>query len=99
MIVRIVKLHFKEEELDNFKAYFDKISPQIRNFEGCQHLELLQQADMPEMIYTYSYWDNEEALEKYRYSELFKTFWTVAKSKFAGKPEAWSLNKIAVVEG
>ncbi|MCO5234073.1 MAG: antibiotic biosynthesis monooxygenase [Chitinophagales bacterium] len=99
MIIRIVKLHFKAEELEDFKSYFESIAPQIRKFEGCHHLELLQQVDMPEMIYTYSYWEDEDALERYRYSELFKTFWAVAKSKFAGKPEAWSLNKIAVVEG
>lgn len=98
MIVRIVKLHFREEEVEAFKAYFDGICHQIRNFEGCQKLELLQQVDNPQIFFTYSYWENEAALEKYRHSELFKTFWGVAKAKFAGKPEAWSHHKIAAVE-
>lgn len=95
MIVRIVKLHFKEEEVTAFKNYFDSIAHQIRNFEGCQKLQLLQQVDCPAVFFTYSYWDSEEALENYRHSDLFKTFWSVAKSKFAHKAEAWSHHKVA----
>ncbi len=98
MIIRIVKLQFKEEELEAFKTYFDGICDQIRNFEGCQKLEMLEQVDQPNVIFTYSYWESEDALENYRVSELFQTFWGVAKAKFSGKPEAWSLNKIAEVE-
>ncbi len=95
MIIRIVKLQFKLEEAESFKSFFEKVSPEIRNFDGCLKLELLQQTDHPEIFFTYSYWENEEALERYRHSELFKGFWAVAKSKFGGKPEAWSLDKIA----
>jgi len=97
MIVRIVKLRFREEEVEAFKAYFDGISHQIRHFEGCQHLELLQQVDDPRTFFTYSYWVDEQALENYRVSDLFKTFWTVAKSKFSDKPAAWSHRKVADV--
>ncbi|HUH75487.1 MAG TPA: antibiotic biosynthesis monooxygenase family protein [Chitinophagales bacterium] len=97
MIIRIVKLQFKEEEVEAFMAYFESICHQIRNFEGCQKLELLQQANQPNVIFTYSYWESEDALENYRVSELFQTFWGVAKAKFSGRPEAWSLNKITEV--
>ena len=97
MIIRIVKLQFKEEELESFLTYFDGICHQIRNFEGCQKLEMLQQTNQPNVIFTYSNWDSEDALENYRVSELFQTFWAVAKAKFSGKPEAWSLNKITEV--
>ena len=97
MIIRIVKLQFKEEELASFQAYFESICDQIRNFEGCEKLELLQQTNQPNVIFTYSYWESEEALENYRVSDLFQTFWRVAKAKFSGKPEAWSLNKITEV--
>ncbi|HZH68216.1 MAG TPA: antibiotic biosynthesis monooxygenase family protein, partial [Chitinophagales bacterium] len=86
---------FRTEEIGPFKELFEEISPQIRNFEGCSKLELLQQVDQPEVFLTYSYWDSEEALNNYRYSELFKGFWKIAKSKFEAKPEAWSHHKIA----
>ena len=95
MIVRIVKLQFKAEEVQSFKDFFEEISPQIRNFQGCNKLELLQQVDQPEVFFTYSYWDAEEDLENYRHSDLFKGFWKIAKAKFSGKPEAWSHHKIA----
>ena len=58
---------------------------------------MLEQVDQPNVIFTYSYWESEDALENYRVSELFQTFWGVAKAKFSGKPEAWSLNKITEV--
>lgn len=95
MIVRIVKLQFKEEEIEAFKSYFDSISHLIRNFDGCQRLELLQEIHQPSIFFTYSYWNDEQSLENYRNSDLFKSFWTVAKSKFSQKAEAWSHSKIA----
>lgn len=98
MIVRIVKLQFKEEEVASFQDYFHSICHQIRNFEGCQRLELLQDVNNPTIFFTYSYWDKEQSLDNYRHSDLFKTFWSVAKSKFAQKAEAWSHHKIAVLE-
>jgi heme-degrading monooxygenase HmoA len=42
MIIRIVKMVFKEEEIDSFKLLFDERKSLIRNFEGCTHLELWQ---------------------------------------------------------
>lgn len=95
MIVRIVKLHFREEEVEAFQEYFHSICHQIRNFEGCQRLELLQDVNNPCIFFTYSYWNEEQDLENYRHSDLFESFWSIAKSKFAQKAEAWSHKKIA----
>ena len=98
MIVRIVKLTLQKEVVDDFKTFFDKMSPQIRSFEGCRYLELLQDVNNPHLVFTYSYWDNEATLDQYRYSDFFRNFWSEAKTKFDSKPEAWSTQKIAVLE-
>lgn len=94
MLVRIVKMHFKQEEIENFQSFFQTKKTFIRNFEGCQFLELYQDKNAPELFFTYSYWENEAALEKYRHSSLFKNVWAETKKKFAGKPEAWSVDKL-----
>lgn len=94
MLVRIVKMHFKEEEIENFQSFFQTKKTFIRNFEGCQFLELYQDKNAPELFFTYSYWENEAALENYRHSPLFKSVWAETKQKFAGKPEAWSVDKL-----
>ena len=42
MITRIVKLTFKQEHVDDFLKVFNNSKEKIRSFEGCNHLELLQ---------------------------------------------------------
>ncbi|GJM35236.1 MAG: antibiotic biosynthesis monooxygenase [Saprospiraceae bacterium] len=91
MIKRIVKLTFRPEEIDNFLAIFETKKEAIRQFPGCQHLELWRNLEPDNIFFTYSYWDAEADLEAYRHSELFKTTWKATKVLFDGKPEAWSV--------
>jgi heme-degrading monooxygenase HmoA len=95
MIVRIVKMEFKEHCIDKFIALFESKKEMIRNYAGCRHLELLQ-GDGPQktVFYTYSYWDSEEALNNYRYSDLFASTWDATKILFSKKAEAITLNKL-----
>ena len=90
MIIRIVKMVFKKEEVDAFKAFIETKAPFIRASEGCEYLQLNQDINHPEIIFTYSYWKDAAALDKYRHSELFEGVWTFTKSKFAKPAEAWS---------
>lgn len=94
MLVRIVKLTFKEDKITDFLNSFNEIKYQIRNFEGNEFLELYQDKQDVCVFFTYSYWKNESALEKYRKSALFNEVWTYTKTLFAEKPEAWSVNKL-----
>ncbi|NNM19447.1 MAG: antibiotic biosynthesis monooxygenase [Croceitalea sp.] len=93
MLVRIVKLTFKPENISSFEQIFEETKLNIRNFEGCRLLELYQEMDNPAVFFTYSYWDNAQALDNYRQSEFFKNVWSRTKILFAAKPEAWSVNK------
>lgn len=95
MLVRIVKLCFLENEVPSFLAHFDTIKDTIRSFPGCQFLELYRDRKEPSIFFTYSYWDNAQALENYRNSRVFREIWAVTKPKFAAKPEAWSVDKLA----
>jgi len=94
MIVRIVKMSFKEEEIENFLTLFHSKKQYIRGFEGCDFLELYQDKNNPSIFFTYSYWKSEEDLENYRHSSLFKEVWANTKVKFNAKPEAWSVDKL-----
>ena len=85
---------FLPEKVEEFKAVFDASKEKIRAFEGCNHLELLAVDEHPHIMMTYSWWENPEALENYRHSELFTTTWAKTKMLFGDKPEAWSLNQL-----
>lgn len=82
---------FRTEEVPNFIALFNERKQLIRNFDGCTHLELWQDAHMPNVLFTYSIWQSETHLNHYRFSELFKDTWTQTKALFAEKAQAWSL--------
>lgn len=97
MIVRIVKMTFREDEVESFKAIFDQKKEFIRSFEGCSHLKLLQGINQANVFFTYSHWDSEEALDAYRYSELFRETWAATKMLFSEKPQAWSVNENVVL--
>ena len=90
MLVRIVKLTFKEEELTEFYLEFETYKNNIASFPGCQGMKLLKGIDDPTVIMTYSHWDNKEALNRYRESDLFSGLWAKIKPMFGNKPEAWS---------
>lgn len=93
MIVRIVKMTFREDAVADFLSNFEKHKTQIRAFEGCEKLELLRDINNPNIFFTHSYWQQDSDLETYRHSELFKGVWAFTKTLFADKPQAWSLTK------
>ncbi len=90
MLIRIVRMTFREEKVEDFLAIFSASKDKIRHFEGCSYLELLRDAEHPCIFTTYSHWESEQALEKYRQSSLFQTTWAATKLLFADKPLAFS---------
>ncbi len=97
MLKRMVKMTFQKDRIADFLVIFEESKNLIRNFPGCQHLELLHLEDQPEVMFTFSLWDGPEALEAYRQSDLFRNTWSKTKVLFAGKPEAWSMGVVAEV--
>ncbi len=94
MLVRIVKMSFEMNAIDTFLSNFEHHKNSIRNFPGCQFLELYQDQQESNVFFTYSFWQNPEDLEIYRQSDLFKTVWSKTKPLFNAKPYAWSVDKI-----
>ena len=93
MFVRIVKMSFQPEKIEEFLANFNTKKEFIRNSPGCQLLELYRDKSNSDIFFTYSYWDTEQDLENYRNSDLFKGVWAQTKVLFNDKPLAWSVDK------
>ncbi len=94
MFVKIVKMSFEPSKTDEFLQIFQQSKEKIRNFKGCNFLELYRDKRNDNIFFTYSYWETEEDLENYRNSDLFKNVWGKTKVLFNRFPEAWSLDKI-----
>ena len=93
-MIRIVKMHFRDEEIENFHKLFAEVYPKISSFPGCESVRLLQDKNLPNIMFTYSIWDHESSLQKYRNSELFLNTWKRTKALFAFKAEAWSVEEV-----
>ncbi len=98
MFIRIVKMGFNPENIEAFLENFEANKSKIRNFEGCQFLELYRDKNNTNQFFTYSYWEDEVALENYRNSDLFKGLWANTKVFFNQKPKAWSVDKLVSSE-
>jgi len=90
-LIRIVKMTFQPEQVETFQHIFEERKERIASFPGCTSLELLQHDNI---FFTYSKWDDADALEKYRNSELFRSTWSLVKPLFSAKTEAWSVKKV-----
>jgi len=97
MITRIVRLSFEAQHIDTFLQVFEETKEDIRSFDGCQYLELMQDHDHLNVYYTHSKWTSDEALQRYRKSDLFQNTWLRTKVLFNAKPLAYSLKSVLVV--
>lgn len=84
-------MDFQPEKVEEFTAFFDTIKDKIANKSGCHHVELCRDSKLDHVYYTFSKWESEEDLERYRHSELFEEVWAKTKEMFGGKPLAYSL--------
>lgn len=95
MLIRIVKMEFASENTEAFKELFTKAKSTIEASPGCRGVDLLRDLQNKNLFFTYSHWDNEEALENYRKSDFFRETWSQTKILFSNKPMAWSVGKVS----
>ena len=51
MIIRIVKMTFEPEKVNEFLEVFNSSKQLIRNFEGCSRLELLNEINISNVFF------------------------------------------------
>ncbi len=83
-------MEFLPEHSDAFLKLFESVKDKIQNREGCLHLELLRETTEGNTFFTYSYWEDEAALNNYRHSDLFGVTWKKTKALFSQPAQAWS---------
>jgi heme oxygenase (mycobilin-producing) len=93
MIVRLVKMTFRAEEVATFQDLFEGWRHRIIAFPGCRHLQLLHDHADARVFFTYSEWDGPDDLEAYRHSDVFAGVWPVVKKLFAAPAEAWTVDR------
>lgn len=87
-------MHFTEAGIKPFLQIFNSNKAAIGAFEGCTHLELLQDLDDTRTYTTLSHWKDAESLERYRKSELFTSVWRKVKPLFSERTQAYSMVRV-----
>jgi heme-degrading monooxygenase HmoA len=87
-------MSFVPKKTNEFLEVFNDSKDKIASVDGIISLELLQDINNKNIFFTISKWENENFLEKYRKSELFKSTWNKTKILFNEKPDAWSTETI-----
>jgi len=94
MIKRIVKMEFEVDKVEVFKSIFQKNQSKITEQEGCYGVQLFQDINESNIFFTFSKWESQTHLDRYRETELFKGVWTQTKKLFCNKPMVWSIQEI-----
>ena len=91
MLIRIVRMTFDPDKVEDFQKIFEESREKIRAREGCLHLELWRDLDQTNVFVTHSHWKSEEDLNAYRASEFFRTTWKKTKALFSDRALAFSV--------
>ncbi len=94
MLIRVVRMTFQPDKVQDFLIVFNQSKSNIRNFKGCLHLELRQDYHQDHIYFTYSHWKDSQALDAYRNSPLFRSVWKDTKVLFREKATAFSMKNI-----
>jgi len=95
MMTRIVRLSLQPESVSLFVEYFNDSYSKILAFEGCKSVALKRDVADKNVVYTYSIWENENCLNKYRESDFFKMTWSKVKPLFSAPAQAFSFEDLA----
>lgn len=90
MIIRLVRMRFRPDQVERFLALYEQAHPIIAGQPGCRSVLLVRQLDDPAAFATWSVWDDAAALDAYRRSAFFRGFWPDVKALFRAPAEAVS---------
>lgn len=94
MLWRWVEIRAYPERADIVCSLLAEQAEKVRSFSGCLFLSLYRGEDTD--FYSLSLWESAEALEAYRQSEVFKSFWSLIKKHFRAPAKAVSFEKITL---
>ena len=87
-------MEFEPKNVSVFVNIFKRNKDKITTFDGCHSVMLLRDINAQNIFFTFSIWDSESSLNKYRESNTFKDIWSKTKPLFSNKAKAWSVVEI-----
>ena len=98
MLVRIVKMIFREDAIETFQQLFESRKELIRNFEGCNHLELWQDKTIRLYFLLTAFGKMKRHLTCIATLIFLMIPGYKPNNYLPAKPEAWSVNQKVVLQ-
>lgn len=86
-------MHIKTKDIVKFRDTFTNYQSQIKDFKGCMQHDIFCDKEKEEIYYSYTIWDSEKNLNKYRKSTLLKEINTNIIQYCSKDPQAWTIDK------
>ncbi|OFX61669.1 MAG: hypothetical protein A2046_04560 [Bacteroidetes bacterium GWA2_30_7] len=93
MIVRIVKMQVNESNKVLFKQTLKDYQPLLKKQKGCMQIDMLNDKKIKDIYYSYTIWDNEENLKKYKNSDFYKELSSKVLPLCEKEPQAWTVDE------
>lgn len=95
MLIRLVKIEFHPDKVNDFLDFFETIKDRLRHQPGCIEVRLMKDLNHPNIFFSYSTWKDGSFLQQYIMSDFFKNqVWVHLKILFNAKPMAWSVEAL-----
>ena len=94
MITRIIKITIDPVNTDDFRQFITLMKDNFSTIGGCQHIDILNDKEDKNIFFMYTIWETEAMLNKYRKSELNKTFWNKLNQWSIKEPQAWTVENV-----
>lgn len=94
MILRIVKMEVDDTRIDFFENFMNNLSEEKLTLEGCLHHDFFCEKDNRNMYYSYTIWQSEKFLNKYKKTDLFKEVTRTLRHICIKEPIAWTVENV-----
>jgi hypothetical protein len=94
MILRVVKMVVDQNKIDIFNNFMSNLSTEKEGMDGCVHHDFFSNKQFRNVFYSYTIWESEKYLNKYRKSMLFKEVTTTLRSLCLSEPAAWTVENV-----
>jgi quinol monooxygenase YgiN len=94
MILRVVKMVVDQNKIDVFNHFMSNVKMEKIKLEGCVHYDHFGDKQYQNVFYSYTIWESERYLNKYRKSELFREVSSTLRSLCLTEPTAWTVENV-----
>jgi quinol monooxygenase YgiN len=82
------------DKIEPFKRFMGILSEEKQKMEGCVHHDFFSDKQYVNVYYSYTIWESQTYLKKYKKNPLFKEVTKTLTSLCLAEPHAWTVENV-----